>query len=276
MKNATFLSVLLLSLLSSSGRTQETGVAGSDQAAEVIKTFAGRGTLADGSTPTSAAVAMEGFLLREGFELELVAAEPAVEQPLSLAWDARGRLWAVLYRQYQFPAGLKIVEYDNHLRARFDKVPLPPPHGEKGDDIIRVFEDADGDGKFESHKDVITGLNIATSVAIGAGGIWVANPPYLLFYPDADGDDVPDSDPVVKLAGFGIEDTHSVMNSLVWGPDGWLYGVNGSTTTGKVVDPASGKEVTWQGQMVWRFDPATSRFEIYAEGGGNTFSLEID
>lgn len=276
MKNATFLSVLLLSLLSSSGRTQETGVAGSDQAAEVIKTFAGRGTLADGSTPTSAAVAVEGFLLREGFELELVAAEPAVEQPLSLAWDARGRLWAVLYRQYQFPAGLKIVEYDNHLRARFDKVPLPPPHGEKGDDIIRVFEDADGDGKFESHKDVITGLNIATSVAIGAGGIWVANPPYLLFYPDADGDDVPDSDPVVKLAGFGIEDTHSVMNSLVWGPDGWLYGVNGSTTTGKVVDPASGKEVTWQGQMVWRFDPATSRFEIYAEGGGNTFSLEID
>ena len=276
MKNATFLSVLLLSLLSSSGRTQETGVAGSDQAAEVIKTFAGRGTLADGSTPTSAAVAMEGFLLREGFELELVAAEPAVEQPLSLAWDARGRLWAVLYRQYQFPAGLKIVEYDNHLRARFDKLPLPPPHGEKGDDIIRVFEDADGDGKFESHKDVITGLNIATSVAIGAGGIWVANPPYLLFYPDADGDDVPDSDPVVKLAGFGIEDTHSVMNSLVWGPDGWLYGVNGSTTTGKVVDPASGKEVTWQGQMVWRFDPATSRFEIYAEGGGNTFSLEID
>jgi putative heme-binding domain-containing protein len=276
MKNATFLSVLLLSLLSSSGRTQETGVAGSDQAAEVIKTFAGRGTLADGSTPTSAEVAMEGFLLREGFELELVAAEPAVEQPLSLAWDARGRLWAVLYRQYQFPAGLKIVEYDNHLRARFDKVPLPPPHGEKGDDIIRVFEDADGDGKFESHKDVITGLNIATSVAIGAGGIWVANPPYLLFYPDADGDDVPDSDPVVKLAGFGIEDTHSVMNSLVWGPDGWLYGVNGSTTTGKVVDPASGKEVAWQGQMVWRFDPATSRFEIYAEGGGNTFSLEID
>ena len=78
MKNATFLSVLLLSLLSSSGRTQETGVAGSDQAAEVIKTFAGRGTLADGSTPTSAAVAMEGFLLREGFELELVAASAGI------------------------------------------------------------------------------------------------------------------------------------------------------------------------------------------------------
>ncbi len=251
-------------------------VAGSDQALEVIRSFSGRGALADGSSPTPAQEAMKTFKLREGFELELVAAEPAVEQPLSLAWDAKGRLWAVLYRQYQFPAGLKIVEYDNHLRARFDKTPLPPPHGDRGEDIIRVFEDADGDGIYESHRDAITGLNIATSVAVGAGGIWVANAPYLLFYPDADGDGSPDSDPVVKLSGFGLEDTHAVMNSLVWGPDGWLYGANGSTTTGKVIDPATGRTVEWQGQMVWRFHPKTERFEIHAEGGGNTFSLEID
>lgn len=284
MKRGSRLVVLVCHLLVSTGGwclaqdsgTGPTAVAGSEQALDVIRSFAGRGALADGSEPTPAEEALKAFKLREGFALDLVATEPAVEQPLSLAWDAKGRLWAVLYRQYQFPAGLKIVEYDNHLRARFDKIPLPPPHGDRGEDIIRVFEDADGDGVFESHKDVITGLNIATSVAIGAGGIWVANPPYLLFYPDADGDDIPDSDPVVKLSGFGIEDTHSVMNSLVWGPDGWLYGVNGSTTTGKVVDPATGETVEWQGQMVWRFDPSTERFEIYAEGGGNTFSLEID
>ena len=253
-----------------------TAVAGSEQALEIIRSYPGRGALADGSNPTPAVEAMKTFKLREGFALDLVASEPAVEQPLFLTWDAKGRLWAVLYRQYQFPAGLKIVEYDNHLRARFDKVPLPPPYGEKGADIIRVFEDTDGDGSFDTHKDVITGLNLATSVAVGAGGIWVANPPYLLFYPDANSDDVPDSDPVVKLSGFGIEDTHSVMNSLAWGPDGWLYGANGSTTTGKVVDPASGRTVAWQGQMIWRFDPKTDRFEIFAEGGGNTFSLEID
>ncbi len=280
MKNATIFPLLFLSTVSAwhavTCPAQEPEVAGSDQAAEVIKTFAGRGALADGSEPTPPDEAMRGFRMREGFEMALVASEPAVEQPLSLAWDARGRLWVVQYRQYQFPAGLKIVEYDNHLRARFDKVPQPPPHGVKGEDIISVFEDRDGDGVFESKKDVITGLNIATSVAVGAGGIWIANPPYLLFYPDADGDDVPDSDPVVKLSGFGIEDTHSVMNSLKWGPDGWLYGVNGSTSTGKVVDPASGEEIAWQGQMVWRFHPPTSRFEIFAEGGGNTFSLEID
>jgi putative heme-binding domain-containing protein len=275
------LSLLAAVGLVGAGWAQEAGknptaVAGSEQALEIIRSYPGRGALADGSKPTPAEEAMKTFKLREGFALDLVASEPAVEQSLFLTWDGKGRLWAVLYRQYQFPAGLKIVEYDNHLRARFDKVPLPPPHGDKGEDLIRVFEDTDGDGRYDSHKDVITGLNIATSVAVGAGGIWVANPPYLLFYPDANADDVPDSDPVVKLSGFGIEDTHSVMNSLAWGPDGWLYGANGSTTTGKVVDPATGKTVAWQGQMIWRFDPKTDRFEIFAEGGGNTFSLEID
>lgn len=251
-------------------------IAGSDQAAEVIRTFEGRGVLADGSTPTPAAEALTRFQLRDGMAIELVAAEPDVEQPLFLSWDSRGRLWVVQYRQYQFPAGVRIVEYDDHLRARFDRMPLPPPQGVPGHDVVSVFEDTDGDGRYESRKDVLTGLNIATSVAVGAGGIWVANPPYLLFYPDANGDDVPDGDPEVKLSGFGIEDTHAVMNSLTWGPDGWLYGANGSTTTGRVTDPASGRVVAWQGQMIWRFHPRTERFEIFAEGGGNTFSLEID
>ena len=250
--------------------------AGNDQVAEIIKNYEGRGTLADDTPPTPAAEAVKKFRVRDGFEVDLMASEPVVGQPLFMNWDSRGRLWVMQYLQYQFPAGLKIVEYDNHLRAQFDKVPEPPPHGTRGADKITVFEDTDGDGFFDKHKDVITGLNIATSVAIGHGGIWVSNPPYLLFYPDADGDDVPDGDPEVCLSGFGIEDTHSVMNNLEWGPDGWLYGVNGSTTTGVVKNPATGDEVAWQGQMVWRYHPDSKRFEIYAEGGGNTFSLEID
>lgn len=255
---------------------QDTSVAGSEQAAEIIKTYEGRGTLADGSEPTPVNEALKKFRIRDGFEIELVASEPDIGQPLHISWDSKGRMLVTQYLQYQFPAGLKIVEYDNHLRAQFDKVPLPPPHGTKGADKITVFEDTTGDGKYDSHRDVITGLNIATSAVAGAGGIWVSNAPYLLFFPDADGDLVPDGDPEVKLSGFGIEDTHSVMNSLKWGPDGWLYGVNGSTTTGKVENPASGEQVEWQGQMVWRFHPTTSEFEIYAEGGGNTFSLDID
>jgi len=97
----------------------------------------------------------------------------------------------------------------------------------------------------------------------------------LLFYPDANGDDVPDRDPEVRLSGFGLEDTHSTANSLRFGPDGWLYGANGSTTTG-VIDSEVTKNVAFQGQMIWRYHPDTKVFEIFAEGGGNTYSLEID
>src|SRR5262249_5139951 len=121
----------------------------------------------------------------------------------------------------------------------------------------------------------ITGLNIASSVLLGRGGIWVMNPPYLLFYPDANGDDVPDSDPEVHLSGFGLEDTHSVANNLEWGPDGWIYGAYGSTTPGTINSSAT-KNLHFKGQMIWRYHPDTKVFEIYAEGGGNTFSLEID
>ena len=105
---------------------------------------------------------------------------------------------------------------------------------------ITIHEDTDGDGTFDKHKTFVDGLNIATSsVAIGRGGVWVLNPPYLLFYPDKNDDDVPDGDPDVHLEGFGLEDTHSVANSLHWGPDGWLYAAQGSTVTAHVKRPGS-------------------------------------
>ncbi len=250
-------------------------IAGNEKVAEIMQTFPGRGVQADDSSPTPAEEAAEEFSVREGLEIELVAAEPAVPQPLFLSWDSAGRMWVVQYRQYQYPAGLKVIRYDQHLRAVFDRVPDPPPHGPPGADVITVFEDSDGDGLYDTHRDVIEGLNIATSVQVGDGGIWVLNPPYLLFYPDADGDGVPDDDPEVHLRGFGLQDTHSVANSLTLSPDGWLYGANGSTTTASVSSEVT-KGVSYQGQCVWRYHPETKVFEIYAEGGGNTFSLEID
>ncbi|QDU40050.1 Cytochrome c [Maioricimonas rarisocia] len=251
------------------------GLAGNEQVEEIIRNFAGRGEVGDDSEPTPAPQAVEQFEVADGLEIELVAAEPDVMQPLFMHFDDRGRLWVVQYLQYPFPEGLKVIKYDQHLRAVFDKVPQPPPNHVRGKDKITVFEDTDGDGIYDSHKDVITGLNITSSVTTGHGGIWVLNPPYLLFYPDADGDDVPDGDPEVRLSGFGIEDTHSISNSLMWGTDGWLYGANGSTTTGNVSSAVS-KNVQWEGQCVWRYHPDTHVFEIFAEGGGNTFSLEID
>ena len=249
--------------------------AGNADVQKIIETFEGRGVQSDGSQRPALADALKKFTLREGLAIDLIAAEPVVVQPLYMSFDSRGRLWVTQYIQYQYPAGLKVVSYDQHLRAVFDQMPEPPPRGVKGADKITVFEDKDGDGVFESHRDVITGLNIATAAVKGGGGIWVMNPPYLLFYPDANDDDIPDGDPKVCLSGFGLEDTHSVASSLLLGPDGWVYGATGSTTTGNVSSKVT-KNVKFEGQHIWRYHPKTEVFEIFAEGGGNTFSTEID
>ena len=213
---------------------------------------------------------LRAFKPLEGLTMELVASEPIIRQPIDLHFDDRGRLWVVQYQQYPFPAGVTIDRYDQYLRARYTGVPAAPPNHVRGADKITVLEDTNGDGVFESHKDVITGLNITTSVLTGRGGVWVMNPPYLLFYRDSTGDGLPDGDPEVRLAGFGLEDTHSLANSLTWGPDGWLYGVHGSTSTGRV------RGISFLGQAVWRYHPDSDAFELFAEGGGNPWTLSFD
>jgi putative membrane-bound dehydrogenase-like protein len=232
-----------------------------------------------GQGPRPPRAALASFKVPDDLEIELVLAEPVVRQPVSISFDERGRLWVVQYLQYPYPAGLKMVSHDGVWRAVYDKVPPPPPRHFRGNDKITIHEDTDGDGVFDRHKTFLDGLNIATSVARGRGGVWVLNPPYLLFYPDRDNNDVPDGDPEVHLQGFGLEDTHSVVNSLQWGPDGWLYAAQGSTVTGHVTRPGldAGKEpVHSMGQLIWRYHPETRRYEVFAEGGGNAFGVEID
>jgi putative heme-binding domain-containing protein len=185
--------------------------------------------------PLSPPEAAKSFHVADDLVFEQVLAEPIVAQPVFLTFDERGRMWVVQYRQYPNPAGVKMVSRDNFWRAVYDQVPPPPPHHFKGADTITIHEDTDGDGTFDTHKTFLDGLNIATSVAFGRGGVFVLNPPYLLFYPDKNRDDVPDGDPQVLLSGFGLEDTHSIANSLRWGPDGWLYGCQGSTVTGNIL-----------------------------------------
>src|SRR5688500_916693 len=148
-------------------------------------------------------------------------------------------------------------------------MPEPPPKGAKGADRITILEDTDRDGDADTAKDFVSGLNIASSLAFGHGGVFVLNPPYLLFYADRNGDDVPDGDPDVLLTGFGIEDAHSVANNLMWGPDGWLYGCQGSTVTANI------RGIKFE-QGVWRYHPLTHKFELFCEGGGNSWGLDFD
>jgi len=227
--------------------------------------------------PLTIAHAAEAFEVPDDLQIDIVLSEPEIAQPLFMTWDERGRLWVMEFRQYPDPAGLKMLSRDVYLRSVYDKVPEPPPHGARGRDRISIHEDTNGDGRLDSHKTFVDGLNIATSMAIGRGGVYVTNPPYLLFYPDTDGDDVPDSDPEVLLEGFGIEDSHSVINSMRFGPDGWLYGCQGSTVTAQVRERGSTKPpIRTAGQQIWRYHPEQKNFEVFAEGGGNAFGLELD
>ncbi|MEP7109784.1 MAG: PVC-type heme-binding CxxCH protein [Ferruginibacter sp.] len=250
-------------------------IAGNEAVAKYMKSFEGRGALSDNSVLTPPEKAIAAFRYPADLQLKLVLSEPEMSQPVNINFDARGRLWVVQYNQYPYPKGLKVIKIDEYNRVRFDKIPDPPPNGMKGADKITFFEDTDNDGKYDKAVDAITGLNIATSVAFGRGKIWVLNPPYLLAYPDPDNDGIPDGSPVVHLDGFGIEDTHAVANSLRWGPDGWLYGAQGSTVTAKINSSVT-KNVSFSGQAIWRYHPGTHVFEIFAEGGGNTFNVEID
>lgn len=227
--------------------------------------------------PLSPAEAVTHFQTPDDLLVQLVLGDPEITQPLFMSWDERGRMWVMEYRQYPDPAGLKMLSRDTFLRSVYDKVPPAPPHHFKGTDRISIHEDSDGDGVYDKHKVFVDELNIASSFAVGRGGVYVTNPPYLLFYPDADHDDVPDGDPQVLLEGFGIEDSHSVINSLRFGPDGWLYGGQGSTVTGAVKKPGSmDPPVRSLGQLIWRYHPEKQVYEIFAEGGGNTFGCEID
>lgn len=206
--------------------------------------------------------------------------EPEVAQPTHISFDARGRMWVAQYRQYPYPAGLKMISRDAYYRGKYDKIPPAPPDHDPGADIVSVHEDSDGDGTYDLHKKVLTGLNMANSALHGHGGIWVTHAPYLLFYPDADGDDIPDSSPEVRLAGFGLEDTHSTVNGLTWGPDGWLYGAQGSTVSSHISRPGAdvpdAKPLYLEGCAIWRYHPITKEFEIFADGGGNIFGLHFD
>jgi putative heme-binding domain-containing protein len=231
----------------------------------------------DPGQPLPPAEAAKKLIAPDDLQIELVLSEPNIAQPVFTTFDERGRMWVVQYLQYPFPAGLKILSEDKFLRATYDKVPPAPPHHFPGADKITIHEDTDGDGVYDKHKTFVEGLNIASAVAPGRGGAWVLNPPYLLFYPDKDHDDVPDGDPEVHLSGFGLEDTHSVVSNIQWGPDGWLYAAQGSTVSGDVIRPGLDKKpVHSLGQLIWRYHPETRHYEIFAEGGGNAWGLEID
>ena len=208
-------------------------------------------------TPVDNAAAQKvvaDMMLTDGFQAELIAAEPDVHQPIAFAIDERGRLWIAEAFSY----------------------PTKQPQGE-GKDRILILEDGDGDGTFETKKTFAEGLNLVSGIEVGFGGVWVGAAPELLFIPDRDHNDVPDGPPEALLDGFGFQDTHETLNSFTWGPDGWLYGNQGVFNTALIGRPgAPDSERTELRAGVWRYHPVRHEFEIFAHGGSNQWGLDFN
>ncbi|MFO0959844.1 MAG: PVC-type heme-binding CxxCH protein [Isosphaeraceae bacterium] len=181
--------------------------------------------------------AVRKMTVPEGFTVEVVAAEPDIVNPVAMTFDQKGRIWIT-----------ESLEYPRRA---------PGP----GRDRVKILEDTDGDGRADKFSVFAEGLNIPSGIALGGGGVWVANSPDLLFYPDADHDGVADGPPKVIVTGFGRDDTHELPNSLTWGPDGWLYGWNGVFNPSTIVHQGKTHKFTC---AIFRIHPQTHAFEVAA------------
>ena len=190
--------------------------------------------------------------LPEGFKITLFAGEPDVVQPIACTIDDRGRLWVVENLSY-------------------------PKWQETGNDRIAIYEDTDGDGRFDKKKIFWDKGRYLTGVQLGFGGVYICNAPDLAFIPDKDGDDVPDGPPQVLLDGWSTKGKHNVLNALKWGPDGWLYGCNGITAPSKVGKPGTPDDLRIEINCgVWRYHPTKHLFEVVAHGTTNPWGLDWD
>jgi putative membrane-bound dehydrogenase-like protein len=188
----------------------------------------------------------------EGFRVTLFAGEPDVVQPIAFTFDDRGRLWVVECLAY--PEWSKTNE---------------------GRDRISIFEDRDGDGRFDVKKVFYDkGVNLS-GIVWGHGGVWLTAVPNLIFIPDRDGDDKPDAEPTIILDGWDLAAKHNVVNGLAWGPDGYLYGLNGILSNSLVGKPgAKPEERKAINCGVWRIHPQTHEFEPFAYGTTNPWGID--
>ena len=194
--------------------------------------------------------------LPPGFKATLFAAEPDVQNPIAMCWDERGRLWIAENYTYS----------DN--KERFDL---------KLRDRIIIFEDTDNDGRFDKRTVFADDLQMLTSIERGFGGVYAMCPPHLLFIP-TEGDQ-PSGPPQILLDGFSTTaaSRHTFANGLKWGPDGWLYGRIGISSTswaGVSGTPQDKRSPTAGG--IWRYHPTRKIYEPYCHGTTNPWGMDWD
>ena len=200
--------------------------------------------------------ALSKMRLPEGFKATVFAAEPDIQQPIAMTWDERGRLWVA--ENYTYSDGKE--RFDLTLRDR-----------------ILIFEDTDNDGHFDKRTVFADDLQMLTSIERGFGGVYALCPPNLLFIPTKD--DKPTGPPQVILDGFSTTaaSRHTFANGLKWGPDGWLYGRIGISSTSWIDVPGTPQEKRQPtAGGTWRYHPVKKVYEPFCHGTTNPWGMDWD
>lgn len=199
--------------------------------------------------PLNPSAARATLRVPDGFGVELVAAEPLVEDPVALDWGPDGRLWVV-----------EMGDYPTGLDGR----------GQPGG-VVKFLEDLDGDGIYDRATRFLEGLPFPNGVMPWSQGVLVSAAPDLIYAEDTDGDGRADLRRVL-FTGFHPGNQQHLFNGFEWGFDGWVYAANGDSG-GTVTSVATGHSLSIQGRDV-RFRPDTG--EIQTASGQTQFGLRRD
>ena len=198
--------------------------------------------------PLSPEESMKHIQVPVGFTLNLFAHEPNVMHPIALAWDERGRLFALITK-----------DYPNERK----------PEG--GSDVIVICEDTDKDGKADKFTNFAEGLSIPTGMVFANGGLYVSQAPHMLFLQDTNGDDKADVKKIV-FTGFGTFDTHAGPSNLHYGFDNWIWGSVGyAGFKGKI-----GADSVKFSQGFFRFKSDGSKLEHVTGTSNNTWGMAFN
>lgn len=203
--------------------------------------------------------AVKTFKTRGGFQMDLLAAEPLVIDPVAAAYDEDGRLYVVEMTDYPYT--------DPKNDKAFVENTDDPPIGR-----VRLLIDTDGDGRFDQGHILADKLSWPTGVVVWKGGVFVGATPDIWYFKDTDGDHKADVRRKV-FTGFRKFNVQAVMNNLQWGLDHMIYGA--ASGNGGQIRPADHPEAEPIPVLRrdFRFDPVSERFESISGGArfGNTF-----
>jgi len=174
--------------------------------------------------PRSPEASRASIQVKPGYQVELVAAEPLIADPVAFEWAADGGLYVVEMRDY--PLGMD-------------------GKGEPGS-RIKLLRDDDGDGKYDRSTIFHDGLAFAMGLFPWRKGLLVTCAPDILYLEDTNGDDVADVREVL-YTGFGEGNQQHRVNGLRWGLDNWIYGANGDSS-GEITSTKSAETLNLRGR----------------------------